>query len=256
MTNKLPLPATATIITLNESAHIANCIQALKPLFAEVLVLDSLSTDDTRAIAQSLGARVVEQGYLGDGPQKACAASHAQYDWIMSIDADERPDDDFVDFCKEVDLSKPEVAHAVRRKNFVGTRQIRASGFYPDYVIRLYNRTKSGYELDTTHAKVCAHRITKTNSHLLHYTYTDYKNWFERMLYWAEHGAHSLHKKGKRASRIAPITHATFAFIKKYLLKGGILQGLDGFTVAITTAFASFAKYAMLLDMQNKETSE
>ena len=83
---------TANIITLNEEKNIEEVIKSVQTVCDEVLVVDSLSSDRTCEIAESLGAKVIKQSYLGDGPQKAFGAPYASNDWILSIDADERLD--------------------------------------------------------------------------------------------------------------------------------------------------------------------
>src|SRR6266581_7097007 len=80
---------TATIITLNEEDRIAETIASLS-CCDEVVVVDSGSTDRTREIARSRGARVIEHSWQGYSKQKNFAAEQGRNDWILSIDADER----------------------------------------------------------------------------------------------------------------------------------------------------------------------
>src|SRR3982751_6870837 len=83
------MPISAIIITYNEARNIARCINALKGVADEIIVVDSYSKDDTVAIAQGLGARVVQHPFEGYGEQKIVALKETKYDWILSIDADE-----------------------------------------------------------------------------------------------------------------------------------------------------------------------
>src|SRR5699024_7394909 len=137
----------------------------------EIIVIDSLSEDDTVRIAESMGARVIKQRYLGDGPQKAYGVPYARNDWILALDADERLDDDAVELIESLSLDDPGCAYGFRRKNYAGKHWIRAAGFYPDAVVRLYNRTQSGYEQKQGHAVVKAPRVNFTQAHIRHYTY-------------------------------------------------------------------------------------
>ena len=109
------------ITTLNEERNVADCIRSLEPVTDEIVVVDSLSDDRTVEIARKLGVRVVLQEYLGDGPQKNVAVDHADHEWILSLDADERLDDEAVAAIKELNLDEPgPAAFGLRRKNYLG----------------------------------------------------------------------------------------------------------------------------------------
>ncbi len=241
------------IITLNEEKYIENCIKSLKKVCDEVIVVDSLSTDKTVEIAKENGATVIEQEYLGDGPQKAFAVTLAKNDWILSIDADEFPDEDFINYMAEISLADPNTAYSFMRKNYVGKHWIKAAGFYPDYVTRLYNRTTSGYLDKKAHSKVEAPTIKKIRAHIIHYTYNDYSHWMERLNWMTSRDAWAYYQKGKKPSKIRPVTSALGAFIRKFIIKGGFLQGVDGITVTLTTVMRAYMKYTKLNEMYEKD---
>jgi glycosyltransferase involved in cell wall biosynthesis len=147
------LKITANIITLNEEKNIEAVIRSVQEVCDEVLVVDSLSTDKTCEIAHSLGAKIVKQKYLGDGPQKAFGEPLAKYDWILSIDADERLDLNAIEEIKKLDLDNTSYdGFSFARKTYVGDNFIKL--WYPDRVTRLYNRTQCGYSKLKGHAKV------------------------------------------------------------------------------------------------------
>ena len=129
---------TGTIITLNNEHLIEDCITSLKKICNEIIVVDSLSSDKTREIAKKLGAKVFEQEFLGDGPQKKIASTFASNDWIFSLDADERLEDDLINYINSIDIKKNTFdGYSFRRRNYCGTKWIKAAGFYPDRVTRL-----------------------------------------------------------------------------------------------------------------------
>jgi len=252
---------TGTIITLNEQDNIVECIRSLKRVCSEIIVVDSFSKDNTVRLAEGEGARVIQQSYLGDGPQKAFGVSSATHDWILALDADERLDEDAVSYIQSLSLSDANTAYAFRRKNFVGKHWIRAAGFYPDTVVRLYNRTTAGYLPKKAHSSVKAPRVKNTDTHIRHFTYRDMSHWIERINQLSSRDAWSMKSKGKQASSINPMLHASIAFFRKLVLKGGVFQGMDGMTVAMTTAFHAYMKYAKLnelsentADVQTSET--
>ena len=244
---------TGTLITLNEEKNIADCIESMRKVCDEVLVIDSQSQDKTVDIARGLGARVYVQPYLGDGPQKAFGVQYAENDWILSIDADERLDDDMVDVIFGVDYSDTRIAYAFRRKNYVGNHWIRAAGFYPDYVIRLYNKNRSGYADKKAHSRVLAPKVKRLDAHLHHYTYRDYSHWMQRLDALSSRDAWALYEKGVRYSGVRPAFRGAAAFIRKFFLKAGMLQGADGFTVTLTTVIRAYMKYQKLNEMYEEK---
>ncbi len=242
---------TANIITLNEEKNIADAIRSAQEVCDEVLVVDSLSSDKTCEIALSMGAKVVEQEYLGDGGQKAFGAPLAKYDWVLSLDADERLDRNAIDAIKELDLESTEYdAFSFARKTFIGKTFIKL--WYPDRVTRLYNRTKCGFSLAKGHAKVDAKNIKALDADMLHYSYDDYAHMIKTSHKFITRGAELAHKDGRRASWYDPLIHGSGALFKALILKGGMFHGTDGWNVAIISAFSSYMKYALMLKMQER----
>jgi glycosyltransferase involved in cell wall biosynthesis len=244
---------TGIIITLNEEAMIAGAIDSLRSVCDEIIVVDSHSTDRTREIAAREGAKILEQTYLGDGPQKAFGVPFASNDWILSLDADERLEDDATQYIQALALDDPERAYAFRRRNFVGAHWIRAAGFYPDSVTRLYNRTTAGYLPRKHHSRVEARRIEKVNAHITHFTYEDLSHWIRRIDELSALDAWAMKERGVRPSRSAPTVHAIAALLRKLIFKGGVFQGSDGMTVAVTTAFNAYMKYLKLNELHEQQ---
>jgi glycosyltransferase involved in cell wall biosynthesis len=245
---------TGIIITLNEEKNIKECISSIQKVCDEVIVVDSLSSDNTVKIAEECGARVYLQKYLGDGPQKAFGVKYAKNDWILSLDADERLEDDLVEKISTLKLDNENIAFAFRRRNFVGNHWIKAAGFYPDYVTRLYNRKTSGYLEKKAHSKVKAPKIKKIKAHITHFTYESYSHWVERLTWLSTRDAWAYYTQGKKYNKFRPVISAFGAFIQKFIVKGGMFQGMDGLTVTLTTIFRAYMKYTILNEIcENKE---
>lgn len=243
---------TATIITLNEEDNIRDCINSVQGVCSEVVVLDSGSSDKTCEIAESMGARVVVQPYLGDGPQKACAASHASNDWVLSIDADERIDDEVVKSIQSLDLATTDSDHfAVNRKTFIGDEWIRV--WYPDYCVRLYNRSKAEYEDKVGHARVIGTKQAMLAGHILHYSFVDYEDLAKVTVKFANRGAGMFLDKNKKISAFSPFLHALTAFLRKYIGKKGMFYGESGFTVSVMSAFGTYLKYVLARKRSRKK---
>lgn len=243
---------TGIVITLNEADNIEDCLTSLAQVCNELIVVDSGSTDATVQIAEQHGARVIHQDYLGDGPQKAFGVPYASNDWILALDADERLDEDAVRATHSLDFSSPDVAFRFHRKNHVGQHWIKAAGFYPDTVTRLYNRTTSGYLDKKAHSSVSAPRHVETQAHIAHFTYRDLSDWIARINALSTRDAWAMKARGKKASALNPVLHSTTAMLRKLIFKGGIFQGADGVLVAVTTAFHAYMKYAKLNELYKR----
>ena len=244
---------TANIITLNEAKNIEAVIRSVQPVCDEVLVVDSQSSDNTRELAEALGAKVVVQPYLGDGPQKAFGAPLASNDWILSIDADERLDENALAAVAALDLDRtPYDAFSFRRKTFIGHHFIKV--WYPDRVVRLYNRRKCAFSQAKGHAKVETANAKALNADMLHYSFEDYAHLMRTTEKFASRGAKMLYEKGKRAAWYDPFTHGFSALIRKLVLKGGMFHGIPGWTVSINSGYHTYMKYVMLLELQENET--
>ena len=246
---------TGTIITLNAEKYIERAIKSLQSICDEVIVFDSESTDETRDIAMKSGAKVFIQSFLGDGAQKKEASKFSKNNWIFSMDADEYLAHDLVEFIKTINLNGDYDSYSFRRKNYCGDEWIKAAGFYPDEVTRLYDKTKVNYDTRADHAAVASIKRYKTKMHIIHNTYESMEEWVDKMNFRSSMSAQQLFKDGVSASSIRPIARCFFAFFKKLIIKGGIFEGKNGFKVALTTMFNTYLKYTKLNDLHKKNDS-
>ncbi len=243
---------TANIITLNEEKNIKECILSVQEVCDEVLVIDSLSSDRTCEIAESLGAKVVKQKYLGDGAQKAFGAPLAKNSWILSIDADERLDTNAIEAIRELNLDSTSYdAFSFARKTYIGKHFIKL--WYPDRVTRLYNRERCAFSTARGHAKVETPNVKVLQADMLHYSYENYSQMIKTTHKFITRGAKLAFEDGKRASVFDPFTHGVGALFKALILKGGAFHGIHGWNVAVISAFSSYMKYALILEMQENE---
>lgn len=243
------------IITLNEEKNIEQCIESLRQVCDEIVVVDSGSSDRTVEIAKSLGAIVIDQPYLGDGIQKNVALTHVSNDWVLSLDADERLTAEMVQAIKSLDLNNSDIdAYAFRRKNMIGSRWIKYCGWYPDYCIRLYNKNSAKFDNVKQHARVIARNVQRLNVDIVHYSFKNVSELFSKAgRGYPTRSAKIMYLAGKRTNKWAPFTHGLSAFIKCYFIKKGFLQGVDGFSVALSASVNSYLKYARLLEFQNDQ---
>ncbi len=243
---------TATIITLNESKHIRDVIQNVQKICNEVIVVDSFSSDTTCEIAEELGAKVIKQKYLGDGGQKAFCEQFASNEWILSIDADERLEEEAIEFLRSFEYEKePFEAYSFRRKSFIGKKFIRQ--WYPDRVVRLYNKNKCGYNKEGEHGKVVTNNYKDLDIDMLHYSFENFGVLVSKADRFAVNLAKVRYAEGKRASWYDPFVHGFGAMFKGLIIKGGILGGLHEWHVAFASAYNSYMKYVVMLEMAENE---
>ncbi|MDF1881092.1 glycosyltransferase family 2 protein [Sulfurimonas sp. MAG313] len=246
---------TATIITLNEEKHIKEVIENVQKVCDEVIVVDSNSTDKTVEIAKALGAIVIEQKFLGDGKQKAFCEQFSKNDWLLSIDADERLEEEAIKKIQGLSLNKNTYeAYSFRRKSFIGKKYIRQ--WYPDRVTRLYDKSRCVYNVDGAHASVQSDNVNDLNVDMLHYSFENFGELVEKAYRYAVEFAHIRHKEGKRASWYDPFIHGLGAMFKGLIVKGGIFGGLHEWHVAFASSYNAYMKYVVMLELQENEYNE
>ena len=243
---------TATIITLNEKKHIREVILNVQKICNEVIVVDSFSSDETCDIARELGAKVIEQKYLGDGGQKAFCEQFATNEWILSIDADERLEEEAIKFLEEFDYENTSFeAYSFRRKSYIGKKFIKQ--WYPDRVVRLYKKSKCGYNTEGEHGKVITNNFQDLDIDMLHYSFDDFGVLVSKADRFAVNLAKVRYKEGKRASWYDPFVHGFGAMFKGLVIKRGLFGGLHEWHVAFASAYNSYMKYVVMLEMQENE---
>lgn len=241
---------TGIITTLNEESNIVECIRSLQLICNEIVVIDSLSTDKTVELAKEMGAKVYLQAYLGDGIQKNMGIPHAANLWIFHLDADERMTQELADEINKIDLEHtPYEAFAVKRKNFIGSRWIKRCGWYPDYLIRLYRHDKTRYKEVKQHAFVPSDNSKRLHNDILHYSFKNIGELFAKPgRNYSTRAAKILYLNNKKANAFTPFWHGLAAFIRLYFFRGGILGGVDGFSISLSAAYTRYLKYAKLLE--------
>jgi glycosyltransferase involved in cell wall biosynthesis len=241
------LPISAVIITQNAAARIEAVLLAVA-MCDERLVLDSGSTDDTVAVARAAGARVEHQPFLGFGAQKRRAVELARHDWILSLDADELLDAESRASLFRLDLSDPAACWAIRRRNFVGSREVVHGAWRGERVLRLFNRTTAGFKDITVHEEVVARTSPRLLAgSILHYSFTDCRDVLSRSLRYAPLKAEIMRTAGEKARVWMLPLRGLAAFVKSYVLRGGWRDGAIGFVVAIGRVIDSTLPRALLL---------
>jgi glycosyltransferase involved in cell wall biosynthesis len=247
---------TVFIAAKNEAANIGDCVASAR--FAdEVLVLDSGSTDGTAEIARAAGATVVVTDWPGYGPQQNRAMDLATGEWLFSLDADERISPELA---REIRTSIADAAYDgydVPRRSLFVTRFMRHSGWWPDRTRRLVRRGKGRFTDHEIHANLqISGKVGHLRAPIIHYSYRDLTAVLEKMNRYSSGSARDLHARGRRGSLGKAIAHGLWAFIRTYVFKLGVLDGAEGFMVAVVNAETSYYKYLKLAEMQRSQVSD
>ena len=241
------LPISAVIIARDAASRIGEVLGALN-MCDERLVLDSGSTDDTVALARAAGARVEHQPFLGYGPQKRRAVELATHDWILSLDADEVLDDHAQAACEHLDLSNPAACWAIRRRTFVGRREVCHGVWRDERVLRLFNRTTAAFKAIAVHEEVQSQQPPRLLAgSILHYSFADCRDVLSRSLRYAPLKADVLRSKGERSGAWMLPLRGLAAFVKSYVLRSGWRDGGVGFVIALGRVIDSTLPRALLL---------
>ena len=233
----------AIIIAMNEAGNIADCLDTLA-FCDERIVVDGGSTDATAQIAQGKGARVISHPFEGFGAQKGFALSLATGDWVLSIDSDERVSPALAQEIKNAIASGGADCYELpRRSSFCG-RVMDHSGWSPDYVLRLFRRDKAHFSSDLVHERVvCDGTLARLNEPLRHDPVRKLEDALSRMDRYSSAGAEQLLDAGKRVSFMSGISHGAWTFFRTYVLRGGFLDGREGFLLAVANAEGTYYRY-------------
>lgn len=239
------------MIVKNEAQDLAQCLDSVKDWVDEIVILDSGSTDETEQIARRYGAKFYQHtDWQGFGKQRQLAQQYVTSDYVLWLDADERVSDELRRSIQQaVQQNQPNAVYQLPRLSEVFGRQIRHSGWYPDYVVRLYRTQFAKYGDELVHEKVhypATAEVKKLNGDLYHYTYKDIHHYLVKSASYAKAWATQRKAQGKTASLFDGVTHALGCFVKMYLLKAGFLDGKQGFLLAVLSAHSTFVKYADL----------
>ncbi|WP_114778220.1 glycosyltransferase family 2 protein [Botryobacter ruber] len=237
------------IITYNEEQNIARCLDSVEGIADDVVVVDSFSTDKTKAICLNRGVRFVERPFDGYVTQKNFANAQAAFPHILSLDADEVLSEELQQEVRALKQNWQLGGYYLSRlTNYCGA-WVRHGGWYPDLKLRLYDRRQGQWEGLLLHEKfelAAGARSGAVKGDLLHYSYTSIKQHLDQINHFTEVALEEMKQQGKQVSVLGLIVKPPFRFLKMYFLQLGFLDGFAGFCIAVLSSYAVFAKYAKL----------
>lgn len=236
---------TAIILTLNEAAHIQACIESLR-WADQIVVFDSFSQDETVPLAQAAGAQVQQSPFANYAQQRNAALAAVQSDWVFFVDADERGTPALGAEIRQVIGARPEMGWYVPRYNYIFGRLTKATGWFPDYQLRLFKHGRVRYERPVHEVAVVDGEIGYLQQPLIHYNYRDVAQFHAKQRAYSTYEATILHEQGVRPRLhnylLQPLRHFWWRFVTLH----GYQDGLHGLRLSLYMAYYEWVKYRKL----------
>ncbi len=246
---------TTVILTKNEEQNIEDVVINAKQVSDEVLIVDSGSTDETVALAEKCGARVLYRAWDNDfAAQRNFALEHIHTTWVLYLDADERLNDELVEAVRKVLIANEDKQYAIRRKSVAFGQEFNHGVLKPDYVPRMFKKDHVKWVNKVHERPECTDPMIILKGYARHYTYTDWHRYFIKFNQYTTIWAQNAHEKGKKASYFGAYMHALGGFIQMAILKKGLLDGKLGLTLCVYHFMYTYTKYIKLLDLNKKKT--
>ena len=244
------------IITFNEENNIARCIDSLRNVTDEIVVVDSFSTDRTEEICREKNVKFLQNKFEGHIEQKNFAMAQASFDYVISLDADEALSPELeASILREKSEFKFDSYTFNRLTNYCG-KWIKHCGWYPDTKLRLWNKNSGEWGGENPHDSIemqSSATSKKLNGDLLHYSFTSINQHVKTIQSFSEIGAKAAFSRGKRSSILSILMNPFFKFFRDYIFKAGFLDGYYGLIVCLNSAYAKFLKYTLIYELQRKK---
>lgn len=245
-----------TIITKNEAHDIRECLSSVQ-WADEIIVLDSGSTDGTPAICREYTDKVYETDWPGFGPQKNRALAHANGDWILSLDADERISLELKQEILQAIKSNDFQGYYIPRRSIYCGKLIKYGAWRSKPSIRLLRRGCGKFTDVLVHENIIVDgKVSKLKNPIIHYTYQNLEEVIEKINRYSTDSALQRFKNNKHGSFWNAITHGLWAFIYSYFFQLGFLDGKEGCMLAISNAEYSYYRYLKLMFLAQDNRQE
>jgi len=236
------------VITFNEQKNIGRCLESAKDVVDEIIVVDSFSTDKTKAICERYGASFYQVKWKGYSETKNYANSLAKYDWVLSLDADEALSQELKQSLLKQKENLANDAYIFSRKvNYCG-QWINHCGWYPDKKVRLWKKEKALWQGDIHEELILEEGIKPKfiKGDILHYTYYSVSEHVLQANKFTDIAAKEKFEQGKTVSLFKLFLSPVVRFVTSYFIRLGFLDGFYGFVISVITANTTFLKYTKL----------
>lgn len=254
MTRSDKLPISITVIACNEEKRIGECLQSVQ-WADDIVVIDSGSSDQTVAIAEKYGAKVIHHDWPGYGAQKQFATTQAKHDWILNLDADEFVTEELAMSIHNTFSTTPQSVAAFKCnfEHFLMGRWLRHGEAYPDPHIRLYNRKAADWNCHQIHEYIEVYgTVGALSGSIRHRTAESLAEYIDKINRYTNLQADLLITSGRHVSCLQIFTRTLWRFLRGYIVKLGFLDGVAGLTHSMTSTLTTYLKYAKAYEKQKE----
>ncbi len=246
------------IITYNEEKNLTRCLESVKSIADEIVVLDSFSTDGTKRICDTYGVKFFQHVFDGHIQQKNRAITYATHNYILSLDADEALNDVLIESIKNVKQNWTHDGYYMNRlTNYCG-HWVRHCNWYPDTKLRLWNSTKGKWTGINPHDQYVLNQgdnnTKRLQGDILHYSYYTMQDHYKQVEYFTNIASRAYVEAGKKAPIFKLIVNPVAKFIDHYLLHLGFLDGRAGYQISKISAYAAYLKYKKIRNLYKQQS--
>ena len=242
------------VITFNEERNIKRCLESLQKVCDEIIVIDSGSIDKTQEICHELGAKVIVNPFQGHIEQKNFAVSNANFDYVLSLDADEELDELLISQIQSLKSNVHFDGVMFNRLTRYVDQWIFHCDWYPDTKLRLWKKTMGKWGGVNPHDIIemtPESKIIKIKGDLKHYSYNSISEHVIQTNKFTTIAAKAAYNNGVRSSIFKIFTRPILKFLKDYFLRKGFLDGKYGFIICFINSLSALLKYAKIKDLQD-----
>ncbi len=242
----------AALICKNEESNLPAWLEAVHTFADQIAAVDSGSTDRTTELLDQAGAVWEQRDFTGYADQRNHCASLCTSEWIIFLDADERPDPELqAELIRFKQAPPPNcTAYELSYKVFFFGRFLRHGGFFPEHHLRMYKRGSATWPQREVHERLeVSGPVGRLAGYVEHHSYNSIADYLIRMERYSAQAAEEMHARGKQISGPGAWGHAAWAFISRYFLRLGLLDGYEGYLAARLESLYTLTKYSRLREL-------
>lgn len=247
------IPLSVAIITKNEENNLKKLLPIISEFADEIVIIDSFSEDNSKNIAATYNCNFIQYKWLGYAEQKNLALSHCKNEWILSLDADELPDNQLIEQIINI-IQRNEIKSFKVKRYTHYLEKLMNYAWQPDIHLRLVHKSlEPRWVGGEVHEKLIANGNSNViNGKLIHYSYSSIQHHFQKTILYSELGANKLIRIGKKPKILNLIINPAYAFFNMYFLKLGLLDGWRGLVASFSSMTGTFLKYAIFFSKIKK----